>query len=76
MLVRSDQGSYALVGGDKTVLDCTFQGTHDEEFMGIPATARPCDVRAIVISRFHDGQIVEEWEIIDTMTMMGQLGAV
>lgn len=44
--------------------------------MGIAATGRQVKVNGMVLSRFEDGKIVEEWEILDQLTMFQQLGVV
>ena len=59
---------------DSTVLDFTLSGTHQGEFMGIPATERPFGIRGVVITRYRDGRIAQEWEILDNMTLLRQLG--
>ncbi|TNE48056.1 MAG: ester cyclase [Deltaproteobacteria bacterium] len=59
---------------DTTVLDFAFRGTHQGEFMGIPATHRPFNIRGVVISRYKDGKIASEWEILDTANLLRQLG--
>ena len=64
-----------ITGDGATVLDFALSGTHRGEFMGIPATDRPFDFRGVVISRYRDGRIASEWEIMDTMTLLQQLGA-
>ena len=58
---------------DTTVMDFSLTGTHRGDFMGIPATDRSIDIRGVVISRYRDGKIAEEWEILDTLTMLQQL---
>ncbi len=65
-----------LVDGDKTVLDFSLRGTHRGDFMGIAASGRPFEIRGVVISRFRDGKIAEEWELMDVMGLLQQLGAV
>jgi len=44
--------------------------------MGIAATGKQVMVNGMVLSRFEDGKIVEEWEILDQLTMFQQLGVV
>jgi predicted ester cyclase len=45
--------------------------------MGIPATGRSIDVSLIDIIRFgDDGLAQEHWGVIDSMTMMQQLGVI
>jgi steroid delta-isomerase-like uncharacterized protein len=62
--------------GDKVVMRSTWSGTHEGEFMGIPATGRRVTVSAIDISRVADGKMVEHWEQSDALGLMQQLGAV
>ena len=66
-----------LVSGDKVVARARVTGTHQCEFMGIPATGKDVDVQVIDIVRFgDDGLGHEHWGVFDAMTMMQQLGVV
>jgi steroid delta-isomerase-like uncharacterized protein len=66
-----------LVSGDKVVARTRATGTHDGEFMGVPATGRNIDVQLIDIVRFgDDGLAHEHWGVFDALTMMQQLGVV
>ncbi len=65
-----------IAEGDKVVMRSTWSGTHQGEFMGIPATGRRVTVSAIDISRVADGRIVEHWEQSDALGLMQQLGVV
>ena len=66
-----------LQDGDKLVVRARMSGTHKGEFMGMPATGKRIDVRLIDILRFgDDGLAHEHWGVIDSLTMMQQLGAV
>lgn len=66
-----------LPSGDKVVARVRATGTHQGDFMGMPATGRAVDVQLIDIIRFDDdGLAREHWGVFDTMTMMQQLGAV
>ena len=63
-------------GGDKLVARVRFTGTHDGDFMEMPATGKTVDVQAIDIFRFaDDGLVHEHWGVFDAMAMMQQLGA-
>jgi predicted ester cyclase len=52
--------------GDYVATRCTFRGRHvtghDVEFIGL------------TISRCRDGKIEEEWEIVDVMSLLAQIG--
>ncbi len=64
-----------LPSGDKVVVRARATGTHQGEFMGMPATGRSMDVPLIDIIRFgDDGLAHEHWGVFDGMTMMQQLG--
>lgn len=52
----------------------TVRGTHQGDFMGIPATGKPVAVSAMHFLRFANGKIVEHWGITDVAGMMQQLG--
>ena len=66
-----------LVSGDKVVARTRATGTHQGEFMGMPATGRSIDVQLIDILRFgDDGLVHEHWGVFDALAMMQQLGAI
>jgi predicted ester cyclase len=51
--------------GDKVASRWTLRGTH---------RGREVELRGIVISRFEDGRIIEDWAASDTMELVRQLG--
>ncbi len=66
-----------LASGDRVVARVRVTGTHQGEFMGMPATGKSVDVQAIDIVRFgDDGLAYEHWGVFDAMAMMQQLGVV
>jgi len=65
-----------VVSGDKVVISITLTGTHEGDLMGIAATGKQVKINGMVLSRFEDGKIVEEWELLDQLTMLQQLGIV
>ncbi len=65
-----------VIAGDKAVISFALTGTHEGDLMGIAATGKQVKVNGMVLSRFEDGKIVEEWEILDQLTMFQQLGVV
>ena len=62
--------------GDRVVVRLTFTGTHTGTWMGIPPTGKPVTVKGMALYRLHDGKIVEQWTIGDTLGLLQQLGAV
>ena len=65
-----------LVTEDATVMAFTLTGTHRGDLLGISATGRRIRVNGMVRSRFRDGKISEEWEILDQLSLFEQLGVV
>jgi predicted ester cyclase len=65
-----------LEDGDLVANRGTFTGTHQGEFMGIPATGKQVTVNFMDMWRLEDGKAVENWVRIDTLGLMVQLGAV
>ena len=66
-----------LVSGDKVVARVRGTGTHQGEFMGMPATGKSVDVQLIDIIRFgNNGLALEHWGVFDALKMMQQLGAI
>ncbi len=60
---------------DKVVVHSNIEyGTHEEEFMGIPASDNEVTMANIDIFRLEDGLIVERWGQGDTVTFLEDLG--
>jgi steroid delta-isomerase-like uncharacterized protein len=63
--------------GDKAVARVRVTGTHEGEFMGIPATGRSATMNLIDITRFgDDGLAREHWGVADQLALMQQLGVI
>lgn len=62
--------------GDTVVLLFTFTGTHQDEIMGIPATGKAVNIDGMLRARFEHEQIIEEWELLDKLSMLQQLDIV
>jgi len=63
-----------IAEGDKVMSRVSMHGTHKGEFEGIPPTGKVLTLSAFTVFRLVDGKIVEEWEILDELGMMQQLG--
>jgi steroid delta-isomerase-like uncharacterized protein len=64
----------SIAEGDKVATRGYFTGTHTGDFMGIPATGKPVHVTFSSIWRIEDGKLAENWEQMDALGMMQQLG--
>jgi steroid delta-isomerase-like uncharacterized protein len=65
-----------LVEGDRLAVRSTVRGTHQGEFMGIPASGKKVEVSNYDFVRFENDQVVEHWGTIDSAALMEQIGAV
>ena len=59
--------------GDYVATRGTVRGRHDGELMGAAATGRDVEFTVLTISRCRDGKIEEEWELIDTLSLLQQV---
>ena len=65
-----------IAEGDQVLTRLTIRGTQRGDFMDIPPTGKGVEASALLLSRFRNGKLVEEWERFDTMHFMQQLGVV
>ena len=61
---------------DKACTRFTLTGTHKGEYLGVKATDKAVKVSGVVISRFEEGKIIEDWELLDQLRFFQQLGLV
>ena len=64
-----------LQDGNKVVARSTFSGTHQGDFMGMPATGNRFEINVIDIMEFRDDKCIAHWGVMDSAAMMEQLGA-
>lgn len=61
--------------GDYVATRSTIRGRHEGELMGTPPTGRQVEFSSLTISRCREGKIEEEWELVDTISLLRQVGA-
>ncbi|MFC6156517.1 ester cyclase [Kribbella jiaozuonensis] len=64
-----------IVSGDRVVGRFVYRGTNTGDFLGIPASGKPVEMRSIDIWRVEDGMFVEHWDELNLMQMFQQIGA-
>jgi steroid delta-isomerase-like uncharacterized protein len=64
-----------ITEGDKVVSRFTMRGTHQSDFMGIPATGRSIAVKGVVIDRVVNGKWKDSRLLMDNLSLLQQLGA-
>ena len=60
--------------GDQVVVRWTARGTHLGNLDKIAPTGRPLSLTGIIVMRFADGKVVEEFENFDEVAMFRQIG--
>jgi steroid delta-isomerase-like uncharacterized protein len=63
-----------IAEGDKVASRGVWRGTHQGNFMGIPATGKSIAVSYSDIWRIENGRAVENWVQMDMLGLMQQLG--
>ena len=66
----------SILTNARLVLRVTYYGTHQGDFMGIPATGREVTMHGISIFQIENGLIVENWTEIDVFGVVQQISAV
>lgn len=64
----------SLAENDLVAVHETWTGTHDGEFMGVPASKTPVDWQSTAILKIRDGKICEAWDVNDFLTLFQQIG--
>ena len=62
--------------GDLVFVRDRFTGTHQGELAGYPPTGNQVDYMVVHIYRIADGKIVDDWTLLDSLSLMQQIGAV
>jgi steroid delta-isomerase-like uncharacterized protein len=65
----------SIAEDDRIVARVMLTGTHLGEGLGFPPSGRSVAVRAMIFTRFADGQIVEGWNSWDQLGFLQQVGA-
>ena len=65
-----------IIQGDKVAAHWTMQGTHKGLFLGNSPTNKPVVVQGLIYVRVENGQIIENWTMIDQLGVLQQLGLV
>lgn len=65
--------NHLLAEGDKVAFSWTFTGTHEYEFLGIPASRNEVEIDGCEIDLVKNGKIVEVFGTVDMLTMFQQI---
>ena len=67
---------HLVAEGDLVADHVTVSGTHQGEFMGVPATGKRVAFTGTNINRIANGKIAEHWGNSDQLALMQQLGLI
>jgi steroid delta-isomerase-like uncharacterized protein len=65
-----------IAEGDMVMSRLIVRGTQQGEFLGQPGTGQTFEITTINIMRIRDGLVVDEWDELDTLSFLAQLGIV
>ena len=64
-----------MADGDKVLVRLRFRGSHRGEFFGRAPTGGAIDVEVFDLFRLSGGQLAEHWAMVDSLSLLKQLGA-
>ncbi|NKX56522.1 ester cyclase [Arthrobacter mobilis] len=65
---------HIIEDGETAAIHWQSRGTHQGEFMEVPATGRAVTVTGASFLRFDDGKLAEEWVVYDPRELLSALG--
>ena len=65
-----------IMDGEKVVTRFTMSGTHKGDFDGLAPTNKKVTATGILVSRYENGKLVEDWDQFDNYSLMQQLGVI
>ena len=63
-----------IAEGDTVAAVGTMTGTHNSDFLGVPATGRRVSVAVMDTGRVREGRFTDHWGLVDVPGLMAQLG--
>lgn len=65
-----------ITDGHRFAAHWTMRGTHKGLFLGNLPTGSPVEAQGIIFARTKNGQIIEDWTLIDQLRILQQLGVI
>ena len=59
--------------GDRLVLRFNFTGTHEGDFLGFPASGAKLKFEGMIMRRFENEKVAEDWDYFDFPTVVSQI---
>lgn len=70
------EASNVIAEGDLVAGRFTYTGTHTGPLLGAPPTGKTIQMTSIDIWRVQDGRLIEHWDEVNTLELLGQLGLI
>jgi len=62
-----------IIEGNKVVCRYYLTGTHNGDFMDLQPTGKEFKVNGMTEFSFHNGKIIEHWNLVDMVSLRKQL---
>ena len=66
---------HVIAEGDKVAVMWSNTGTHLVEWFGVPPTGKSVSIQGIDIHLIREGRMAEHWDVVDTLSILIQIGA-
>jgi steroid delta-isomerase-like uncharacterized protein len=73
--IRAELNDF-VAEGDRVAVRYTMSGTHTGELLGFQGTGRRVTFAGMNIYRLVDGKLAESWQLLDSLGLLRQIGAV
>jgi steroid delta-isomerase-like uncharacterized protein len=64
-----------LAEGNQVAAHWRIEGTHQGDYLGVPATGKPVTYQGIALLRIENGKIVDDIAYWDNLSILQQVGA-
>lgn len=66
----------AIVDGNDVAYLYVLSGTHQGDFMGVPASGKKINIKGMTMLTMEEGKCAQAWGVLDMMSLMQQIGAI
>ena len=70
------QAEQLITQDDHVVVRASLWGTHQGDFLGVPATGREVRFESVEVFRLDGGKVAEQWVVMNALGLFQQLGAI
>jgi predicted ester cyclase len=67
---------HILAENDFVLVFLNFNGTHKGQFEGMSPTNKPVTIRSADLYRLENDKIVKHWDVVDSLDLLTQTGAI